>query len=155
MFWIKLGLCVYIPKQCHNVIMEMILPPFLSLHYLLLCNCGPCLMLHYPFILNLNYNLCCVESVHKIWCKVLTSQLTTISFFNFETFCLKIGSFVELRPMWKKKGMKTRNMMTPVYCCNQAKRSSGQLQKCLTKAHLEQKFGMLRFSITTQDQLLA
>lgn len=89
MFWIKLGLCVYIPKQCHNVIMEMILPPFLSLHYLLLCNCGPCLMLHYPFILNLNYNLCCVESVHKIWCNVLTSQLTTISFFNFETFCLK------------------------------------------------------------------
>lgn len=84
MFWIKLGLCVYIPKQCHSVIMEKILPPFLSLHYLLLCNCGPCLMLHYPFILNLNYNLCCVESVHKIWCNVLTSQLTTISFFNFD-----------------------------------------------------------------------
>lgn len=146
MFWIKLGLCVYIPKRCHSVIMEMLLPPFLSLHYLLLCNCGPCLMLHYPFILNLNNNLCCVESVHKIWCNVLTSQLTTISFFNFDILS---------QNEWKKERDENRNMMTPVYCCNQAKRSSGQLQKCLTKAHLEQKFGMLRFSVTTQDQLLA
>lgn len=55
----------------------------------------------------------------------------------------------------EKERDENRNMMTPVYCCNQAKRSSGQLQKCLTKAHLEQKFGMLRFSVTTQDQLLA